>query len=249
MTMPQYTEESLDKLLKRELIPIVLSLEEHKRSLQDRMSEVNNEVVEEMHKFNENFSKLQSELSVAKRVNNELTKQIATLERQCWANAQYSRKKCVEVVGIPHQVDDKHLEAKVLSIFQKVGCSIAPESIDDCHRLGKNNDQVIVKFTRRKDCKQVLQVKKDLKDVTADHLHLPWGTKIFMNQSLCPDYPILWSNTKRLQSMGKITSFFISVGTVKIKIDEKSKPVAITHLDDLAINFPGVDLSPTLKAS
>ena len=69
MTMPQCTEDSLDKLLKRELIPIVLTLEEQNRSLQSRMSEVNNEVVEEMRKFNETFSKLQSELSIAKRVN------------------------------------------------------------------------------------------------------------------------------------------------------------------------------------
>ena len=47
------------------------------------MSEVNNEVVEEISKFNENFSKLKSELSIAKRVNTELTKKIVTLERQC----------------------------------------------------------------------------------------------------------------------------------------------------------------------
>ena len=79
MTIPQYTEESLDKPLKRELIAIILSLEEQNRSLQSRMSEVNNEVVEEMRKFNENFSKLQSELSIAKRVNTELTKRIVTL--------------------------------------------------------------------------------------------------------------------------------------------------------------------------
>ena len=49
--MPQYTEESLNKLLKRELIPNVLSLEEHNKPLQNRMSEVNKEVVEEMRKF------------------------------------------------------------------------------------------------------------------------------------------------------------------------------------------------------
>ena len=98
--------------MKTELIPIVLSLEEQNKSLQSRMSEVSNEVVEEMCKFNENFSKLQSELSIAKRVNTELTKRIVTLERQCWANAQYSRKECVEVVGIPRQVNDKHLEVK-----------------------------------------------------------------------------------------------------------------------------------------
>ena len=186
MIMPQYTEESLDKLLERVPIPIVLSLEAQNRSLQRRMSEMNKEVVEEMRKFNENVSRSFNQNSIAKSVNTELTKRIVTLERQCWLNAQYSRKECVEVVTIPCQVDDKDLEAKVLSIFQKVGCTIAPEFIDDCHRLGKNNDRVIVKFTRRKDCKQVFQVKKDLKDLTADDLDLPRGTKIFVNQSLCP---------------------------------------------------------------
>ena len=64
------------------------------------------------------------------------------LESQCWTNAQYSRKECVEVVGISHQVDDKHLEAKMLSIFQKIGCTIAPESIGNCHQLGKANNRL-----------------------------------------------------------------------------------------------------------
>ena len=70
--MPHYTDELWDELLKKELTPIVLSLEEHNRSLQNRMSEMNNEVVEKMRKFNENFSKLQSKLSIAARVNTEL---------------------------------------------------------------------------------------------------------------------------------------------------------------------------------
>ena len=47
MAMSQYTKELLDKLLKRDLIPIVLTLKEHNRSLKNRMSEVNNEVAEE----------------------------------------------------------------------------------------------------------------------------------------------------------------------------------------------------------
>ena len=62
MNMLQYTEESLDKLLKRELIPIVLSLEGQNRSLQSRMSEVNNGLVEEMRKLNENLSLSQNSL-------------------------------------------------------------------------------------------------------------------------------------------------------------------------------------------
>ena len=223
MTMPQYNEESLDKMLKIEFIHIVLSHKEHNRSLQTRMFEVNHEVVEEMRKFNENVSKFQC-------VNTEIG----------WVNAQYSRKEFVEVVGIPSQIDGKHLEVKVLPIFQKVGWTSVLEFIDDCHRLGKNNDRVIVKFTRRKDSKQVTQVNKDFNYLTTDNLDLPQGSELFVNQSLCLYYRILWSETKR---------FFLSDGTVKTKIDENSKLLEITYLDDLAINFPGADLSPPPKTS
>ena len=172
-----------------------------------------------------------------------------TLERQCLANAQYSRRECLEVVRIPHQLDDNQLETKVLSIFEKVGCKTDPGFIDDCHRLGTNNDRVIIKFTRRKDCKQVLQVKKDLEDSTMDDMDLPRCTKIFVNQSLCPYYRILWSKSKGLHSMGIISSFFISGGTVKVKITENSRPLAITHLSDFTVHFSNVDLSPPSESS
>ena len=50
-TMSQYAEEALDKMLERELIPIVLSL-------QNKISEDNNAMLQEMRKFNDNFAKL-----------------------------------------------------------------------------------------------------------------------------------------------------------------------------------------------
>ena len=81
------------------------------------------------------------------------------------------------MVVIPCQVDEKYLEAKVLSIFQKFDCTITSEFINDCHRLGKNNGQVIVEFTRRKVFKQVLQVKKDMKDLPENDGDLPWEQK------------------------------------------------------------------------
>ena len=184
-TMSQCTEEALDKMLKRELIPIFLSL-------QNKMTEDNNAMLHFVkRKFNDNFAKLYAELVVTKRVNSELCKRIVRVERQCWANAQSSRRECLEVAEIPRQVDDQNLETKVLSIFQKTDCTFDSTFIDDCHQLGKNNDRVTVKFTHRKDCKQILKVKKDLRNLDMEDLDLPRGTKIYINQSLCPYYQIL----------------------------------------------------------
>ena len=49
--------------------------------------------------------------------------------------------------------------------------------------------------------------------------------------------------------MGIINSFFISGGTVKVKITENSRPLAITHLSDFAVHFPNADLSPPSESS
>ena len=78
-TISEYTEESLDKMLKRDLIPIVLNLQ----STVAEKNNSNNEFLDEIRKFNNNFSKSQSELAVTKQVTTELTKRIVTLGRQC----------------------------------------------------------------------------------------------------------------------------------------------------------------------
>ena len=119
-----------------------------------------------------------------------------TIGRKCWANAKYLKRECLEVDGIPRQVDDKNLETKVLSIFQMIGCTINPTFIDDCHRLSKNNDRVIVNFTRWKDCKQILKVKKDLKDLNMDNLDLPRSTKICINVYILIIKVYLWKLRK-----------------------------------------------------
>ena len=69
-----------------------------------------------------------------------------------------------------------------------------------------------------------------MNDLNTDDLDLPRGTDIFINQSLCPYYCILWSKSKRLHSMGIFIIFYISRGTLKFRMTENSRPLAITHL-------------------
>ena len=39
--------------------------------------------------------------------------------------------------------------------------------------------------------------KKDLKDLDATDLYLPAGTKLYINDSLCPYYRGLWNEAKK----------------------------------------------------
>ena len=45
---------------------------------------------------------------------------------------------------------------------------------------------------------QVMRVKKDLKDLNPNNLDFPEGTRLFINDTLCPYYRVLWNKYKKL---------------------------------------------------
>ena len=75
------------------------------------------DALEEIRKFNKNFVKLESEINIVQKVNTLLNQRAVDMERQCWANAQYSRRECLEVVGVLRDVSKEDLESKVLEVF------------------------------------------------------------------------------------------------------------------------------------
>ena len=77
--MAAYTEGTLAKLSKKELFGITLSLQ----NKVELYTNVNNDPLEEIRKFNENFVKLESEINIVKKVNTLLNKRVIDMERQC----------------------------------------------------------------------------------------------------------------------------------------------------------------------
>ena len=67
--------------------------------------------------INDKFTILESQLLVTKNVNSLLQQRVTDLERQCWANTQYSKRECLEVAGIPESVKQNELEDKVLRVW------------------------------------------------------------------------------------------------------------------------------------
>ena len=132
------TDEVLEKLNKRELIGIVLSL-------QSKETEKNDLILEEIRKLNDKFSQLESANVVMKQANSSLSKRLVEMERQCWANAQYSRRECNRVVGIPNSDNSNELEDKIFTVFQKIRCELSLRDLEACHRLGKNSEMINVR--------------------------------------------------------------------------------------------------------
>ena len=119
----------------------------------------------------------------------------------------------MEIIGILSSVHHNHLEDSVCKIFDKLNCNIVKDNIEDC-RLRKSNR---VELSKRKDRKQVLSVKNDLKNTNmAD---LGFGL-IYINQNLCFYYKMLWSLNRKPHIRGRIYSWYVSGGTITIKIHE-----------------------------
>ena len=69
------------------------------------------------------------------------------------------------------------------------------------------------------------------------------NTKIFSNQTLCPYYKLLRSKSKRLHAMKLIHSYYVSNGTVKVKLQENSRPLTIMDATEFDKHVPGIALS------
>ena len=188
------------------------------------------------------FTKLESDLEISRNVNNKLVDQLIRLERKCWENERHSRKECVEISGIPQSIEQIDLEKTVLNVFDKIDAPVDPQNIEACHRLksddnGRSN-KVIVKFSKRRDMVRVMNKKKSLKNANLYGAGLPASTSLFINPSLCSYYKYLWSKCKALWSGKLISSFWVSNGSLRIKLGDDTVK-SVTHKDDLKALFPG----------
>ena len=190
------------------------------------MDSVNSDLVDELRKMRDGFNQMKSDPSVTKKVDTLLSERLQTIENQFCANTQYSRRECLEISGIPSSVSDSDTEDVVCKAITKACVEVSDKDIEECHRVGKRGTN-IVQFCKREVLKQVLNVRKDLTKLSMEDLQLTGLGKLYINQSLCPCYRLLQSKRKSLHRMGKIFSYYVSNGTVKIKMQETSQPLSI----------------------
>ena len=228
-----HTEATLNGLNIPDLIKLVLQLE-------SEMNPDKKELIPEIRDLVAQMKNVVADVAIVKYVNEKLVNQIIEIERQYLANAQYSRRECLGVTGTPTSIPNDSLEANITKVFDKLGVHVERKDIQARHCL-KDNDRVIIKLSNRKDSLQVLRVKKDLKSLDQTELDFPEGTRIFVKESLCAYYHGLWNKCKKLKGMGKLHVFFVSNGTIKVKILENDPAKPITHAADLKM-FPDTDI-------
>ena len=73
-------------------------------------------------------------------------------------------------------------------------------------------------------------------------MDLPKGTKIFVNENLCPYYWGIWNKCKKLRDKQKVHQYYTINGLIRLRIEESSQAKIITHAVDLQNLFPDIEI-------
>ena len=224
------TEAALKKMSKNDIITLALDYQDKFNST---LANINKDIGELKYKF----GKPESELVVSNSVNSNLCKNITTLERQCWANNQYSRRECLEISGIPENIENKDLENLTLQIFEKIDISVDPEHTEDCHWVKtQRSKKVVIKLS----IQRIRSKKNKLKGKNPTSLGI--NTPVYINDSLCIYYKKLWVKCKKLHNNKLIYAFWTSNDFIKVKVSKNDNNHIITHDVDLEELFPNNEL-------
>ena len=70
------------------------------------------------------------------------------------------------------------------------------------------SNRTMVRFSNRKDYLWIFRVKKQVKDLNYALFDFQVGTKIWMNESICPYYKDLWNKYKGMKNKNQFTQFY-----------------------------------------
>ena len=115
----QHSEDSLKGLKKDDLIKLVLKIQNETDSKLDILTK----------EVRDAFQRIEADIAVVRNTNSLLQKRVIDLERECHASSQYSRRQCLEIVGISESVPHDKLKGIVLEIFKKIDVKIVKDKL------------------------------------------------------------------------------------------------------------------------
>ena len=192
-------------------------------------------------KLVELIATLQLENSTLNMVNtmDSMNQRLIDIERKQNLSAQYGRRNCIELTGIPSSVPDQNLENEVIKIYNQAGFKVhgqglSKQDIEACHRIGKKG-KTIARMVNRKFAEVALYNGKNLKDINM------YEHKVYVNNSFCREFNNINYILRSCIKKKTIYRFKIKHGVHYLKLDEDGDFTEISHISDLE-NL-GVDIA------
>lgn len=105
---------------------------------------------------------------LSKNINDALVNLVASHERHCWKNAQYSRSECVKIKRIPLSVDHSHLSKQHAKFCNTLLLRLEGEGIESFYRLNEKAIGLLPNFLEGKTVNMQCVLRKILKIVKSN---------------------------------------------------------------------------------
>lgn len=172
------------------------------------------------------------------RQNKEKDREITKLKSRLNQLEQYTRRDCIEIHGMKED-DEEKLEINVLKIINKMNIVLKQEEITAVHRIGNKQSRkpriIIVKLNRKKADEIVASKKKTIlnKDIFSNNDE----TKIYINESMSPEYKELFWKTKNAAKENEYKFVWFKRGKLYVRKNEGAPVNRIYTEEDINVHI------------
>ena len=167
---------------------------------------------------------MKSKLKYINKDIDDIDDRFINLEKSVTQVEQYTRRENFEITGVPENIPQEQLEAKVFEIVNDITekderTMLTSKDIHACHRLRKEKDEngarVIVRIVNRKNNIDILKNKKKLMDKSETL------GQLYINENLCQENKNILEVARQLKKDKQIHSCWSYNGIIHIKIKER----------------------------
>ena len=222
--MVVYTRAQLDAMSKEKLIEEL----EKVGSISEKINTLTS-IVEAYHQKQD---ELYSELVISKKCNDLLMKKIEALERSALDQGQYLRREMIQLNPIPHDIEDKDLEETICKALSLTGIEVTKDCLQSAHRM-KDRNQVIVKFTNRKQRQSVMYNRRKLKDKGSELKEIGMSDELYIQDSMSRLNQELFYKCRRLKKAKKIAATWFYNNCINVMQYDKGPIRKVFHTSDV----------------
>ena len=164
---PQSTRKKISNMSKNELAAELEEHRAHEAKYHSAISELQ-ELKKEVSELKESLNELKSSKETNCNPQTNLEERLTEIERRMSEQEQYSRRECIELVGLPNNINGEELKNAVIKTFQVAGINIGRRNFHAVHRLADQH-VVIANLTNRRDAIDILRQKKKLRTLSAEN--------------------------------------------------------------------------------
>ena len=196
------------------------------------------ELSEKLSSMEKRLVQAESDSSIAANTNKLLLGRIASLENRAIAceraelsNAQYLRRRQLEISSVPLDISQENMTEAVCKVLSLTGEATTPADIDVCHRL-QNKSSVIMEFRDRSKRNAIIRGRKRLKDMNDELSNLGFK-KSFILESMSKEHRRLDYICRSLKKCRELHETWFYNGRLFVIIEDGGDRELIGHIDDL----------------